>query len=77
METSGKKLHSRGLDMATDKTTRRDAGSLRTDQIGKVFTVLEKDLRQCLICEGIFVRQAASEHSVIPCIAGNQKTGGK
>jgi hypothetical protein len=34
--------------------------------------VLGKDLRQCLICEGIFVRQAAADHSAIPCIARNR-----
>jgi hypothetical protein len=55
-------------DMAADEKTRRDAGSVRTDQIGKVFTVLSTDVRQCLLCEGVFTRRAASEHATVPCM---------
>jgi hypothetical protein len=54
----------------------RGADPIRTDQIGKVFIALSRDLRQCLICEGVFTRRAASEHSTVLCMPGiNMKTG--
>jgi hypothetical protein len=53
--------------MTTDETTPQSAGSIRPDQIGKVFSVLSKDVRQCLICEGVFSRQASIEHAKAAC----------
>ncbi len=48
------------------------------DQIGKVFMALGQDLRQCLMCDGVFTRQAASKHSTMPCTLGiDMKTGRK
>jgi len=41
--------------------------SVRSDRIGKVFCVLDRDMRQCLICDGLFTRQAAPLHSVTAC----------
>ena len=41
--------------------------SVRSDRIGKVFRVLDRDVRQCLICDGLFTRQAAALHSVKAC----------
>jgi hypothetical protein len=55
------------IDMNADKTTQRGAG-FRTDQIGKVFIVVGRDVRQCLICEQFFTRRAASEHSTVLCM---------
>jgi hypothetical protein len=41
----------------------------RNDEvIGKIFVALSQDMRQCLICEGVFTRRAASEHSAVPCM---------
>jgi hypothetical protein len=55
------------IDMTADKTTRRGADSTHTDQIGKVFLVVGQDVRRCLICEQLFTRRAASEHSKAAC----------
>jgi hypothetical protein len=48
----------------------RGAAATSADQIGKVFIVVGLDVRKCLICEGVFTRRAASEHSTVLCIAG-------
>lgn len=64
--------------MTADEKTRRDTGSTRIDQTGKVFTVVGQDVRQCLICEGVFTRQAASEHAKVVCTWGiSMKPGSK
>ena len=59
----------------------RIAGGVQSDKIGKVFLVVSTDglmLRRCLICDGVFTRQAASKHSTIPCTPGiSMKTGKK
>jgi len=39
----------------------------RTDQIGKVFNVVGQNLRECLVCEQFFTRQASLEHSNVAC----------
>jgi hypothetical protein len=54
--------------MTTDEKTRRVAGSTCTDQTGKVFLVIGQDVRKCLVCEGVFTRQAASEHAKAVCL---------
>jgi hypothetical protein len=41
-----------------------------SEQVGKVFLALAKDLRLCLICERVFTRMEAAEHSSIPCKVG-------
>jgi len=38
-----------------------------TDQISKVFIVVSQDMRQCLICDCAFTRQAAAEHADTVC----------
>ena len=55
------------IDMTPDETTQRDAGSIHTDRIGKVFIVVGQDVRKCLICEQLFTRRAASEHAKGAC----------
>ena len=55
------------LDMTADEKTQRDAGSTRSDRIGKVFAVLSKGMRLCLICEGAFTWQASREHAKVSC----------
>ncbi len=69
MGGSGAKLGCRGLplDMTADEKTRRDAGSLNTDLIGKVFVAVGQDVRKCLVCERLFTRRAASEHAKVAC----------
>lgn len=37
-----------------------------TDQVGKVFVVVQ-GMRRCLICEGMFTRQAAAKHAMTIC----------
>jgi hypothetical protein len=41
--------------------------STHADRIGKVFYVINHDLRQCLICDGVFPREAAAEHAGTVC----------
>jgi len=38
-----------------------------TDKIGKVFSVLDENLRLCLICDEAFTRQGAAEHAHVAC----------
>ena len=35
---------------------------VRSDQVGKVFRVLGRDMRLCLICDELFTRHAAASH---------------
>jgi hypothetical protein len=42
--------------------------SAHADRIGKVFYVINHDLRQCLICDGVFSREAAAEHAGTVCL---------
>ena len=58
------------IDMTADKTTRIGADSARTDQMGKVFLVVGRNVRKCLVCEKLFTRQAASEHGNVLCKLG-------
>jgi hypothetical protein len=41
--------------------------STNSEQVGKVFLALAKDLRQCLVCDGLFTREAGAKHASIPC----------
>lgn len=59
------------VNMTVRDKSERSTDSVRTDQTGKVFIALGQGVRQCLICEGLFTRRAAFEHSLAPC-AGNQ-----
>jgi len=38
-----------------------------TDKMGKVFSVLDENLRLCLICDEVFTRQGAAQHSFERC----------
>jgi hypothetical protein len=53
--------------MTADEKTRRDTGSTRTDQVGKVFVVVSQRVRRCLVCEELFTRRASAEHSKVIC----------
>jgi hypothetical protein len=37
------------------------------DKVGKVFGVLNENLRLCLICDEVFTRQGAAEHAEKAC----------
>ena len=39
----------------------------RADQVGKAFRVIGRDLRQCLICDGLFTVQGAAAHAERRC----------
>ncbi len=41
--------------------------STHADRIGKVFYVINHDLRHCLICDGVFSRETAAEHAGTVC----------
>jgi hypothetical protein len=61
------------IDMTADETTRRGAGFTRSDQIGKVFVVLGQDMRKCLICDEVFTRKGAAEHTAMVCCPASRK----
>lgn len=63
------------IDMTADDKTRRDAGSIHIDQIGKVFAVVGQDVRQCLICDCVFTRQEASAHANVMCMPDANRYG--
>jgi hypothetical protein len=45
--------------MTTDDQSSRGAAATSADRIGKVFIVVCEDVRECLICEGVFTRRAS------------------
>jgi hypothetical protein len=45
------------------------------DKIGKVFRVLNENLRLCLICEEVFTRQGATEHAEKACHPSEGNSG--
>ena len=55
------------IDMTTDHKTRQETGSIRSDQIGKVFIVISQSMRRCLVCEQFFTRRASAEHANVVC----------
>ena len=63
--------------MTADEKTRRDTGSTRTDQVGKVFVVVGQRVRKCLVCEEFFTRQTDSEHAAVPCVPGTKMQPGR
>ena len=69
MGGSGTKLGCRGLplDMTADGKTQRDAGSIHTDQISKVFVVRCHGLLECMVCGELFTRCTAPAHAEINC----------
>ena len=62
--------------MTTSDQGNRGAASTSADQIGKVFVVVGQDVRQCLICDGTFMRQASREHAEMTCRLPVGRTGG-
>ena len=65
------------IDMISKDKSERGAGWARTDQVGKVFIVVGKRVRKCLVCEGFFTRRAASEHATVPCMPGTRMQLGR
>jgi hypothetical protein len=55
------------IDMTADEQTRRETRSPGSDRIGKVFIVVGRDVRKCLICDQLFSRRAASDHAKAAC----------
>ncbi len=55
------------IDMNANEQTRLETGSPLSDRIGKVFLVVGRDVRQCLICDQLFTRRAASDHAKAAC----------
>ncbi len=53
--------------MTAGDKTQLGVGSIRADQIGKVFVAVGRNIRQCLVCEQLFTRRAASEHAKGAC----------
>jgi hypothetical protein len=51
----------------TDTWNRDRSGVGKGDKVGKVFLALHRDLRKCLICDGVFTRHAAAEHANVYC----------
>jgi hypothetical protein len=38
-----------------------------SDRTGKVFVVLSRDKRKCMICEQVFARNESAEHANVIC----------
>jgi hypothetical protein len=53
--------------VTTEDRTKRDAGSIHADRIGKVFVVRSHELRQCLVCGELFTRNTAHAHADVNC----------
>ncbi len=53
--------------MTTNDQNSRGAATASADEIGKVFVAIAQDLRLYLICEGVFTRQGATEHTGVVC----------
>jgi len=53
--------------MTADDKTERGAGYTRTDQVGKVFVVVCRGVRKCLVCEQFFTRRTSAEHATVAC----------
>ena len=49
--------------------------SSRADQIGKIFFPLSQDMRQCLICDGVFTKQGAAAHAGTVCHPSEADSG--
>jgi hypothetical protein len=48
----------------------------RNDEvIGKIFVALSQDMRQCLICDGVFTKQGAAAHAGAACHPSNGDSG--
>ena len=43
------------------------ASNGKVDQVGKAFMVLGQGIRQCLVCDETFSRQAAAAHAIRVC----------
>ena len=61
--------------MTTDDRAKLDAGSVHTDQIGKVFVVRRHGLRECMVCGELFTRRTAPEHAIVDCRRGLEDGG--
>ena len=48
--------------------------AVHADRIGKVFYVLDQDMRQCLICDGVFTGRAAAEHAGTACLPSQKSS---
>lgn len=55
------------IDMTAHEQARRETDSSRTDQIGKVFVAVGRNVLRCLVCEKLFTRRAAAEHAKVAC----------
>jgi hypothetical protein len=67
------------IDMTADERTRRQTGFPRSDRVGKVFVALSQDMRQCLICDGVFTKQGSAAHADAAChpSEGNSRLEGE
>jgi hypothetical protein len=48
--------------------------STNSEQVGKVFLALATDLRQCLVCDGLFSREAGAKHAGTTCFPKQQSS---
>jgi len=46
---------------------KRSGLSTPTDRVGKVFQVVDHEIRRCLICEECFSREGSRQHSDVVC----------
>jgi hypothetical protein len=53
--------------MTADEKALQYIDSIPADRTGKVFAILGKNMRMCLVCEVVFMRLAAREHAKVTC----------
>jgi hypothetical protein len=59
--------------MTTNEQDSRGSAVAHADQPGKVFVALRDGMRRCLVCDGAFTRQSASEHANVPCWSSDRE----
>jgi hypothetical protein len=57
--------------------TKNRAAAISTDRIGKVSKVVDPNMRECLVCEQLFTRQASAGHAKLACYPAKRATQGK
>lgn len=66
--------------LMAERKQQKGTAAVSEDQIGKPFVVMAGNIRQCLVCEGLFTRQTAPNHAQVICypktlaMTQNQKT---
>ena len=53
--------------MTFDTTCKRLGAAAHDESVGKIFLVISKDTRKCLVCDQLFTREGSFRHSMTTC----------